>query len=155
MKKDNTLQFIAAVIGNLGTSVFHDYRDEMDRLQSGIADTINVDEDGTIWALVNDRDTRCSEPGEEFPVGLHYYKKSNPFYLNISGKASIGQQPFDKEGYRLLSDKILLRIKIFKAEYVDLQEKTLIGRMNTFFERLYNNLFRVKQNGTVIHRLVP
>lgn len=153
MKKDNNLQFIAAVISNLGTSVFHDYRDETGKLQSGMADTIKVDEDGNIWALVNGRDTGHSEPGEEFPVGLHYYKKNSPFYLNISGKASLGQDSFDKEGYRLLADKILLRIKILKAEYVELQRKSLTGRMNGFFETLYNNLFRVKHNGTVIHRL--
>jgi hypothetical protein len=132
MNTPTQLGFITSKINELETAVFHSHSNSVLNLNPTIIRTLKIDDNGYIWFLVNRPAQTVTEFEKQFPVALNYYKKGAPFFLNVFGIARIVIDPEElacvaidseiKNG--ILSDKILLSVKISNVNYYEKEQDT-------------------------------
>ncbi len=93
MNTINNIGFITSRINQLQTAAFHSHSKNVLQLNPTIISTLKVDENGYIWFLLNKPVQKVTEFEKQFPVALNYYRKGEPFFLNVFGIARIVNDP--------------------------------------------------------------
>lgn len=127
MNTQNHLGFITTKIEELGTAVFHSHCNSVLNIKSTIVNTMQVDENGSIWFSISRPQQEITQFEKQFPVALNYYKKGSPFFMNVFGVARIVTDPeelicADLNNHiknEINSDQILLCVKIMNANYYE------------------------------------
>lgn len=152
----NTLQlnFLQNKIADLQTALFSNESEAVLKLPTTIVNALQVDEAGQIWFFVTKPSQFLQEFDKEFPAKLNFFKKGKEYFLHITGKAYIINDPEEITHLVSLSDEIrqdainnkhiLVKMRVQKAEYFAKQpEKAGIG-FNSLFSKMFSWLFDLK-----------
>ncbi len=136
MNTDKHLHFIKTKIETINNALFHCHTNSLLTIPTSIVNTMRVDDDGHIYIFMPRPQQLLSQFEKEFPVGLNYFKKGIPHFVNIYGKARIINDPEElmvydltfEEMERALKEELFLKVKILKADYYekDVEKKTTL-----------------------------
>ena len=125
MNTQNQVGFICNKIQQLETAILHSHSNCLLKFPDSLVKTLEVDTVGCIWLAVKKPVQFLHEFDRSFHVGLNYYKKGTPFFLNILGMARL---VIDPEELNQLSsslraayteDTILISVRILQANYYE------------------------------------
>jgi general stress protein 26 len=149
------LSFLKDKIADLQTALFSNESDAVLKLPTTVVNVLQVDEAGQIWFRVTKPSQYVAELDKEFPAKLNFFRKGKEYFLNITGKAYIINDPEEITHLVSLSDEvregavnsrfILVKMRIQKAEYFEkqAQQKTGLG-FNGLFSKIYSWLFDMR-----------
>lgn len=89
MNTQNQVGFITDKIKQLQTAILHSHSNCLLKFPDSLAKTLQVDEAGCVWIAVKKPLQMVHEFDRSFNVGLNYYRKGIPFFLNIFGVARL------------------------------------------------------------------
>jgi len=130
MNASNQIGFIIKKIQFLQTAILHCHSNSVLKLPSSLVQTLYTDEVGCVWLAVSKPTQYIHEFDKSFHVGLNYYKKNSPFYLNTYGIARVVTDPEElnllPENLKQVYDKqkLLVCVRILEANYYEQQPKT-------------------------------
>jgi hypothetical protein len=123
---NSDLPFLREKIQELKNALFFSQNSSLLRMPTTIVSILKVDELGQLWFFVPRPQQALHEFDREFPVRLEFFRKGKGFYLHITGKAYIVNDPedvnsllFDDLKERICGDMVLIKVKMGKADYFD------------------------------------
>lgn len=155
MNTQNQISFITQKISQLQTALLHIHSNSILKLPTSVVETLHVDELGCIWVAINKPTQYVHEFDRSFHVGLNFYRKGTPFYLNIYGIARVVIDPEEMnqvpaEMQSKLSNRLLLCVRILEANYYETQprqEMNLLQKWRQTLAELFvggNDLYHFK-----------
>jgi hypothetical protein len=128
MLPETHLPFLQEKISDLRSALFFSLSNAVLKMPTTIVTALKVDEVGQVWFLVNRPMQNIQEFDREFPARLDFFRKGKNFYLKISGKACIVNDPEELNGLVNVSEEVkskamdqlvLVKVKIQSADYVE------------------------------------
>ena len=125
MSTQDQAGFIAGKSRELETAILHSHSNCLLKFPDSIVKTMEVDNVGCVWLSVKKPMQYLHEFDRSFHVGLNYYKKGLPFFLNVLGVARL---VIDPEEINQLSptlqeeargENLLIAVRILQANYYD------------------------------------
>jgi hypothetical protein len=126
MMPHTDLHFLQEKIKNLKNALFFSQNTSLLRIATTIVSVLKVDDLGQLWFFVPRPQQALQEFDREFPVKMEFFKKGADFFLHVSGKAYIVNDP--EEMNSLMHDDIrelagnhlvLIKVKMLKADYFE------------------------------------
>jgi hypothetical protein len=122
----SNLPFLRSKIQELKNALFFSQNSSLLRMATTIVSIVRVDELGQLWFFVPRPQQALHEFDREFPVRLELFRKGMGFYLHITGKAYIVNDPeevnsllFDDLKEKMSGDMVLIKVKMGKADYFE------------------------------------
>lgn len=143
MNTQNQVGFITAKIQELQTAILHSHSNCLLKFPDSLAKTLQVDEVGCVWVAVKKPSQLVHEFDRSFHVGLNYYRKGTPFFLNVFGVARLIIDPEEINqlppllGKEYENENLLLSVRILQANYYEHQTRE---KQNSF-QRLKQSVF--------------
>jgi hypothetical protein len=123
---NSDIPFLRQKIQELQRALFISENTSLLRMATTIVSIFRVDELGQIWFFVPRPTQALQEFDREFPVRLELFRKGAPFFLHITGKAYIVNDPeevnsllFDDMKQQVGSGMVLIKVKMSKADYFE------------------------------------
>ena len=123
---NSDLPFLREKIQELKSALFFSQNSSLLRMATTIVSILKVDELGQLWFFVPRPTQALHEFDREFPVKLEFFRKGKGFFLHISGKAYIVDDPeevnglvFDDLKQQISSNMVLVKVKMGKADYFE------------------------------------
>lgn len=151
MIPDNNLEFIRTRIYDIRTALLYSLSDDIIKLPTSLISVLKVDDKGQIWFLMNRPQQAMQKDEQKFPARLQFYRKGKPFYMQVTGRASLVE---NMAGLNHLfsiprtlrkaasHNLIVVRLKMDSVEY---HEQPAVNKpMNTarrFLQYLYTSVF--------------
>ena len=124
MLPQTDLRFLQEKIQELKNALFFSQNTSLLRIATTIISVLKVDELGQMWFFVSRPKQALQEFDREFPVRLEFFKKGTDFFLHVSGKAFIVNDPEEinslvDDDIRELAgnDLVLIKVRMSKADY--------------------------------------
>jgi len=146
MQQHDNIDFITGKIKQLETALLHIYSDSLLKLPSSIIQTLRIDDEGNVWFVIDKPSQEINEFDRQFYVGLNFYRKGAPFFLNTYGlarlvndSAEIATLPYVLQNQNG-SDKILVSVKILTATYREQEPEitdTLFHKCKHYFKSMF------------------
>ena len=152
MKPANCVSFLQDKIQGIGSALFYNLSCGVLKFPTTIVSILKVDELANIWFFANRPEQHLQEFDKEFPVHMQFYRKGKGYFLQITGKAYIINDPEELNCLvdlpedvktRAFKEMVLIMVKIGSAEYYECHEP--FAYKNNFtgaFNRLYDCLFK-------------
>jgi ligand-binding sensor domain-containing protein len=121
--QDEHLVFLKDKINEIKIALFKSETDFELQLPNNIIQTLNVDDDGTVWFFTTCNGCHARFMDRSFYAYLNYYKKDSGCKLQLGGKAIIVDDYSDSSftaGSNYLEDTfttVLVKMKIMQAEF--------------------------------------
>jgi general stress protein 26 len=144
MLPQSDLRFLQEKIQDLKNALFFSQNTSLLRIATTIVSVLKVDELGQMWFFVSRPQQALQEFDREFPVKLEFFKKDKDFFVHVSGKAFIVNDPEEING--LVHDDIreltgnnlvLIKVRMLKADYF---ERTPMATHANWWRDLRNQL---------------
>jgi hypothetical protein len=127
MSTNQQLSFLQGKIKEIGSAIFFNLSDSVLKLPTSIVSTLKVDDYGYVWFYMQKPRQDLAVFEQEFPVRLDFFKKGASFFLQVSGKGWVVNDPEElntlnvsgADGYQLMTDVVLVKVKILKGEYYE------------------------------------
>jgi hypothetical protein len=141
MELNPSVHFLREKIEDLGSALFFNASENPVAFQREVIHAVNVDEQANIRFLV--RRPHCLLPEDlRFPVRLEFYRKGRPFYIRISGIATVETDATSQEETSAISEDhdgeknttLVLSVKAECAEY----QETSIAKSRSFTHMLWS-----------------
>jgi general stress protein 26 len=123
---NSDLPFLREKIQELKNALFFSQNSSLLRMATTIVSILKVDELGHIWFFVPRPTQALHEFDREFPVRLEFFRKGKGFFLHITGKAYIVNDPeevnsllFEDLKEQVSSRMVLIKVKMGKADYFE------------------------------------
>jgi len=123
---NSDLPFLREKIQELKNALFFSQNSSLLRMATTIVSILKVDELGHIWFFVPRPTQALQEFDREFPARLEFFRKGKGFFLHITGKAYIINDPeeinsllFDDLKQQVSSNMVLIKVKMGKADYFE------------------------------------
>jgi len=123
---NSDLPFLREKIQELKNALFFSQNSSLLRMATTIVSILKVDELGHIWFFVPRPTQALQEFDREFPVRLEFFRKGKGFFLHITGKAYIVNDPeevnsllFDDLRQQVSSHMVLIKVKMGKVDYFE------------------------------------
>ncbi|MEO6539351.1 MAG: pyridoxamine 5'-phosphate oxidase family protein [Ferruginibacter sp.] len=122
---DKNLQFLKEKINDIKIALFRSELNPGLQLPNNIVQTLNVDDEGTVWFFTSCNGNHVENIDRPFYAYLSYQKKGTGCRLQVSGKACIvknddagifSMQDYSKGNYGRL---VLVKMKIMQAEFFE------------------------------------
>ena len=120
------LPFIQEKIQELRSALFFSQTSSLLRMTTSIVSIVKVDELGQIWFYVPNPRQALHEFDREFPARLEFFRKGKGFFLHITGRAFIINDPEDLNSIpdeeirgQATGDRVLIKVKMGKADYFE------------------------------------
>jgi len=120
------LPFLQQKIQELKSALFFSQNSSLLRMATTIVLILKVDELGQLWFFVPRPQQALHEFDREFPVRLEFFRKGKGFYLHITGKAYIVNDPeevnsllFEDLKEQMCSNIVLIKVKMGRADYFE------------------------------------
>ena len=120
------LPFLQQKIQELKSALFFSQNSSLLRMATTIVSILKVDELGQLWFFVPRPQQALHEFDREFPVRLEFFRKGKGFYLHITGKAYIVNDPeevnsllFEDLKEQMCSNMVLIKVKMGRADYFE------------------------------------
>lgn len=133
MSANQQLNFLQQKIGEIGSAIFFNLSDSVLKLPTSLVNTLKVDDYGYVWFFVRKPQQYLKEFETEFPVRLDFYKKGVDYFLQVSGKGWVVNDPEQlndfvasvEEAKNVSFDEmVLVKVKMLKADYFETQTRT-------------------------------
>ena len=114
----------------LRQALFFDLGSSVLKLPVSLINVLSVDEVGQVWFFLNRPAQHINEFDHEFRSRLDLYRKGEPFYLHVWGKACLVSDPEEMHSIAWLTEEqrraanshaILVRLKIHEIKYFPLR----------------------------------
>jgi hypothetical protein len=128
MATNQQLNFLQEKIQEIGSAIFFNQSDSVLKLPTSIVSTLKVDDYGFVWFLVQKPKQSLKEFETEFPVRLDFFKKGMSYFLQVSGKGWVVNDPEEMNSFVALPEEakqlamnemVLVKVKIMRAEYYE------------------------------------
>ncbi len=128
MDTNQQLTFLQERIEDIGSAIFYNQSDAVLKLPTSIVNTVKVDDYGFVWFAVQKPSQRLNEFEQEFPVKMDFYKKGKGYFLQVTGKGFMVNDPEEMNWLQDLAEEqnemvngavALVKVKIQKAEYYE------------------------------------
>ncbi|HVX49079.1 MAG TPA: pyridoxamine 5'-phosphate oxidase family protein [Chitinophagaceae bacterium] len=131
------VEFLREKICDIRSALFFSQAADILKMPTSIINVLRVDDEGQVWFFVNRPQQYLGAFKKEFPAQLNFFRKGRSFFLKITGKACIVNKTATiieelavtgndiKES--VMQKLVLIKVKIFKAEYVDNSPREKIG----------------------------
>lgn len=148
------LQFLQKKIADIQSALFSNESEAVLKLPTSVINALAVDDAGQIWFFVNRPSQLLREFDKEFPAKLNFFKKGKDYFLHITGKAYIIDDP--EELYHLvsLSDEIrdaainntyvLVKMRVQKAEYFEHRSMKSAAGWNSPINKIFSWMFDLR-----------
>ena len=120
----SNLPFLQEKIQELKNALFFSQNCSVLRMATTIVSILKVDELGQLWFFVPRPRQALHEFDREFPVRLEFFRKGKGFYLHITGKAYIVDDPeevnsllFEDLKDQMSGNIVLIKVKMGKVDY--------------------------------------
>jgi len=122
------LSFLQEKISEIGSAIFFNLSDSVLKLPTSVVTVLRVDDYGFVWFLVQKPKQSLQEFEMEFPARLDFYKKGKSYFLQVSGKGCVVNEPEDIQSVESIvgdseqwdaNGMVLVKVKILKAEYYE------------------------------------
>jgi general stress protein 26 len=151
MLNHSDLQFLQEKIKDLRSALLFSQNTSLLKISTTIVNILQVDDMGQLWFFVPRPRQELREFDKEFPVRLEFFRKGKRFFLHISGKAFIINDPEEVNNlvYADIMDKVpdhmvLIKVKMMKADYFESLEVSHVGWWRDLRTQLYGWLFNTK-----------
>lgn len=122
----SNLPLLQKKIQELKNALFFSQSSSLLRMATTIVSISKVDELGQLWFFVPRPQQALHEFDRDFPVRLEFFRKGKGFYLHISGRAYIVDDPEEVNSlfYEDLKEQmscnlVLIKVKMGKADYFE------------------------------------
>jgi len=95
---NSDLPFLREKIQELKNALFFSENNSVLRMPTTIVSILKVDELGQLWFFTPRPSQALHEFGREFPVRLEFFRKGKGFFLHVTGKAYIVDDPEEING---------------------------------------------------------
>ena len=112
MKAANNISFLQDKIQGIGSALFYNLSSGVLKFPTAIVNILQVDEVGNAWFFANRPEQQLQEFDLEFPAYLQLYRKGKGYYLQITGRAYIINDPEELNGLIGLPEEV--KTKAFK-----------------------------------------
>jgi general stress protein 26 len=126
MLNHSDLQFLQQKIQDLKSALFFSQNTSLLKMSTTIVSILKADDLGQIWFFVSRPKQALHEFDREFPVKLEFFRKGKRFFLHISGKAFIVNDPeeinslvYDEIKEKATDHLVLIKVKMVKADYFE------------------------------------
>ncbi|HEX3935469.1 MAG TPA: pyridoxamine 5'-phosphate oxidase family protein [Puia sp.] len=126
MLPPSNLRFLQEKIQDLKNALFFSQNTSLLRIATTIVSVLKVDDLGEMWFFVPRPRQALHEFDREFPVKLEFFRKGRDFFLHVSGKAFIVNDPEEinslvHDDIRELAagDLVLIKVRMLKADYFE------------------------------------
>ena len=127
MSTNQQLSFLQDKIKEIGSAIFFNLSDSVLKLPTSIVSTLKVDDYGYVWFYMQKPRQDLTVFEQEFPARLDFFKKGANFFLQISGKGWVVNDPEElntlnvvgADAHTILTDLVLVKVKILKGEYYE------------------------------------
>ena len=125
MSTNQQLSFLQDKIKEIGSAIFFNLSDSVLKLPTSIVSTLKVDDYGYVWFYMQKPRQELTVFEPEFPARLDFFKKGANFFLQISGKGWVVNDPEELNTLNvagdnaILSELVLVKVKILKGEYYE------------------------------------
>ena len=145
MLNHSDLEFLQEKIQDLRSALFFSQNTSLLRISTTIVSILKTDEFGQVWFFVPRPSQALHEFDREFPARLQFFRKGRRFYLHITGKAYIVNDPeeinslFYEDIRESASDHlVLIRVRMLKADYFESLPDTHGGWWRDLKKQLYS-----------------
>lgn len=154
MATNQQLNFLQEKIQEIGSAIFFNLSDSVLRFPTSIVSTLKVDDYGFVWFLIQKPIQNLTEFEMEFPVRLDFFRKGKNYFLQVSGKAWVVNDPEEINTLEILpaeamhpamNEMVLVKVKIMKADYYETKTsdnttwwQNVVNTITTWFR--HNNL---------------
>ncbi len=129
------LNFLQEKIQQIGSAIFFNLSDSVLKLPTSLVSTLKVDDYGYVWFLVKKPQQHLQEFENEFPVRLDFFKKGTEYFLQVTGKGVVVNDPEEMNTLKIsgewntlmCEDVVLVKVKMMKAEYFETQTRANIS----------------------------
>ena len=155
MATNQQLNFLQEKIQEIGSAIFFNLSDSVLKLPTSIVSTLKVDEYGYVWFFIQKPKQSLKEFETEFPVRLDFFRKGKSYFLQVSGKGWMVNDPEEMNSFINLPedakqsatiDMVLVKVKILKAEYYETKSSnrnswwhTAVNTVTTWFRNSNSN----------------
>jgi hypothetical protein len=140
LSTEENLQFLISKTQEIKKALFKADINSILTLPNNIITTLKTDDDGNVWFYTSCNGNYAKNIDKSFYAYLEYYQKGGGSRLRISGKASIVESscedPSSVENNSLHDNQLLIKLKIFEAEYVE--DKPIVA---TSYKETIRNFF--------------
>jgi hypothetical protein len=144
------ISFIEEKVMELENALFFSMSDAVLKIPTCVVKVQGTDELGQLWFVIPKPSQNIHSFDKTFPVKLDFFRKGKSFYMKISGKAFLVNDPEEINNIECLSDPIkdqalkgdtlLIRVQVSNAEYV---EKTPLNpSTKTLLHQVKNKIYR-------------
>lgn len=128
MDANHQLSFLQQRIEEIGSAIFYNLSEAVLKLPTSIVTTLKVDDFGFVWFFVQKPKQHLTEFEQEFPVKLDFYRKGTGYFLQVTGKGHVVNDPEEMNALEILPEDVkklahesvaLVKVKIQKADYYE------------------------------------
>jgi len=155
---NSSIPFLQDKIQGIGSALFYNLSGGVLKFPTTIVSILKVDEVANIWFFTNRPEQQLQEFDREFPAHMQFYRKGKGYYLQITGKAYIVNDPEELNGLIGLSEDVktkafqemvLVKVTIGSARYYTINPRfayksNLVGWLNRFYNWLFKEPARTE-----------
>lgn len=145
------LRFLQEKIQDLRSALFFSQQSSLLKISTTIVTILKADEFGQVWFFVTRPSQAIQEFDREFPARLEFFRKGRRFYLHITGKAFIVNDPeeinalvYDDIKEKAADHLVLIRVKMAKAEFFEGIPEGASGWWHEFRNQMHAWLFNTR-----------
>jgi len=120
------LPFLREKIQDLRSALFFSQNTSLLRMPTTIVSIVKVDDLGQVWFFVPRPSQALHEFDKEFPVKLEFFRKGRQFFLHITGKAFIINDPEEVNSLvhedlreNTTDHLVLIKVKMGRVDYFE------------------------------------
>jgi len=126
MLPQSNLDFLREKIQDLKHAIFISENTSLLKMPTTVITVSKMDEMGQMWFYLTRPQQALHEFDREFPVRLEFFKKGSQFFVHVSGKAFIVDDPEEINGLvhedireQAGGHLVLIRVKMLKVDYFE------------------------------------
>ena len=151
MLQHSDLRFLQEKIQDLRSALFFSQNSSLLKISTTIVSIMKTDELGQVWFFVPRPSQALHEFDREFPARLEFFRKGRRFFLHITGRAFIVNDPEEINGlvYDDIKEKtsdhmVLIKVKMLKADYFESLPASTAGWWRELRKQMHSWLFNTR-----------
>lgn len=162
MLNHSNLQFLREKIQDLKSALFFSQNTSLLRMPTMIVSISKVDDLGQMWFFVPRPRQVLHEFDREFPVRLEFFRKGKSFFLHITGKAYIINDPeeinslfYEEIKEKAMGHMVLIKVKMTKADYFENAPASHSGWWSDLRKQLHTWMYNTRPGYKPYHVETP
>lgn len=162
MLNHSDLPFLQEKIQDLKSALFFSQNTSLLRMPTSIVSISKVDELGQVWFFVPRPRQVLHEFDREFPVRLEFFRKGRRFFLHITGKAYIINDPeeinslfYEEMKEKAMGHLVLIKVKMTKVDYFESVPASHSGWWSDLRKQLHTWMYNTRPGYKPYHLETP